>query len=182
MTDQRVPLSKQRYSIDSMAETILKRLHPESVSLSAYLNTLPLVSAPTHTEPSLKLFLESTLLYIDTDKPLQLPNRTIGTTTSMHEIISRVIQHAIVRPFSKSTGNVLALGYKQKPSRGMGGVSYQCEFPNGLHGYLESSHMTALLKSVGEPVMLHLLLDCALFVRLSNGCLMQLSGIELYFL
>lgn len=48
--------------------------------------------------------------------------------------------------------------------------------PNSTTKSLKQPAWELLLKRVGEPLMTHLLVHCAIFVPLSNNCHLQVSG------
>ena len=49
-------------------------------------------------------------------------------------------------------------------------------YPNTTTKTLKDPAWELLLKRIGQPMMLHLLLHCAIFVGLPNACYLQVCG------
>lgn len=79
--------------------------------------------------------------------------------------------------------NVLSLGYGTPTGHRVSNNSNVVDspaianfYPNTLVNVLQSKFWALILKSIGDEIMLHILLECSIFQCLENGCFMQLTG------
>ncbi|KJE96616.1 hypothetical protein CAOG_06915 [Capsaspora owczarzaki ATCC 30864] len=98
---------------------------------------------------------------------------------TQEELLNRLLE-LLFREHQPS--HVLAPGYRKMRNNDkvLGTVNslYGVEnyFPNTTLNYLKTLPWELLLARMGDSVVLHLLLSASVFVRLNNGCYMQVSG------
>jgi telomerase reverse transcriptase len=120
-------------------------------------------------------------------------NRTNGSkaySLECHCTQKELVTHALSRLCRKSAigrsqkhgaqQNVLSLGYSFLHNSDNGNVVDAPQianfYPNTLVNIFQNATWVKILSRIGEELMLHLLIDCSVFMSLPNGCFVQLNG------
>ena len=105
-----------------------------------------------------------------------------------HSTLKELVMHALSCLCHKANRsnemyqqrNVLSLGYGLRSNPDNANVvdapDLQNFYPNTLVNVLQTPLWERVLTCIGDELMLHLLINCSIFIKLDNGCYMQVSG------
>eukprot|EP00794_Sanderia_malayensis_P007418 gene7418-8238_t len=95
----------------------------------------------------------------------------------LDEIIYKVIGDFCKR--NKQRDHVLSIGcslIRPESKYRVANQNYECSFPNSNVSFISTSAWEHLFNNIGCDMMVHLLSKLSLFLKMPNGCLVQLSG------
>jgi hypothetical protein len=117
---------------------------------------------------------------LNTHKPTL--STTVENNWSLSELLNRAVSQLVQKSTWNSVKNVVTLGFRKLSDKssmefvqGLDGV--ESYFPNTIYNFIKtSSEWEDLLGVVGDDAILDLFMTKSVFIKMSNGCWLQVTG------
>ena len=157
---------------------IREKLFPRSISLMALFASNENVQKLIE-NAEFNSFLSTTFIA----NPIKLTSTNTDVWSSQSDIVNRAISHLL---YNSMNSNVLCLGYRKARQAAVSNSHYGVEnyFPNTLVNHLINAkwsillswYFHALINSIGEEEMFHMLISAVLFMVVDGKKFIQLTG------